>query len=152
MEKSLQIFTELLNNYKLNEKDSLTIIEIEELVKKTEFLLSEKSNQSDDDIRINHIRQTYTDIANKITDIKKLDKYPDYIFYMVGNSVFMKHDLISDIVYIRYWGFWELFAKKFNLNNNQISLLLKSFLQVHLECYINTTKCESINDLERYFK
>ena len=161
MDNNLQIAINLLDNKELLGKEYLTIPEVKELLYDVDnisisgtvidFAMKEKRDTFND-IRINHIKQTYMDIANKITDIKKLDKYPNYVFYMVDNIVFMKHDLISDIVYIRYWEFWELFEKRFNLNYNQISLLLKSFLQVNLDCHVNSTECESIVYLERYFK
>ena len=165
MEKQLQVIENLLNIQEIVGKNSFNKQEIIDIVKQADSILSDINNEISkkdfatkeqrdtfNDIRINHIKQTYMDIANKITDIKKLDKYPNYVFYMVDNIVFMKHDLISDIVYIRYWEFWELFEKRFNLNYNQISLLLKSFLQVNLDCHVNSTECESIVYLERYFK
>jgi hypothetical protein len=61
-------------------------------------------------------------------EIKLTDYYPNSIFYMIDDKVYMKQDKKTKYIWIRYDGFWAVFEKWFEYNYSKTQELLKSML------------------------
>jgi hypothetical protein len=143
METSLQLFNNLLSNYKLIGRESLTMVEIDNILSQVNVLVNSSSVKENADIEKDFAtkeqREVFLDIMSKITCTKTDNSYPDSIFYMDNDSVYMEQDLKTNDFYIRYYGFWRVFETKFDLNYYEISELLRGLLEHHLKCEVNTT-------------
>lgn len=130
---------ELINHYNDNYANKV-VEEICDTIKET----SHKEEIIEKDFATKEQRETFNEIMSKVTCLKKSDKYPDCVFYMVGDSVYMEHDLKTHIFYIRYNNFWRVFRTEFNLNHQEIGELLRCLLEEHLNCEVNTIDTDTL--------
>lgn len=145
METEIKIVEHLLEIQELVGKDSFTKNEIINILKQAKLIVSNQYKKEENydvgsksDFCTNEQRDTFNEIMSKITETKKIDKYPDFVFYMVGDYIYMEHDLKNNDFYIRYTNFWSVFESNFNLNYKVISELLRGLLEEHLKCEYTT--------------
>ena len=156
MENNLQIVLNLLNNQELLGNQSLKIKEVKELLYDVDSMLNNKEEiEIKNNFATKEQREVFNEIMSKISEIKKSVDYPDSIFYMIGDKVYMERNLKTDIFYIKYSNFWSIFETRFKLNDNEISDLLRCLLEEHSKIKINSTVifCPfKVYRLEDYFK
>lgn len=146
MENLIKIINGRLDEQSLLGKDSLTINEIKNILEQVNVLVSKvesiDTKETEKDFCTKEQREAFNEIVSKFTETKKSDKYPDSVFYMVGDYVYMERNSKTNNFYIRYCDFWAFFETKFNLNYQEISGLLQGLLKHHLNCEVNTTFIE----------
>ena len=146
MENLIKIINGRLDEQSLLGKDSLTINEFKNILEQVNDLVSKvetnETKETKKDFCTKEQREAFNEIVSKFTETKKSDKYPDSVFYMVDDSVYMERDLKTDNFYIRYYDFWLVFERKFKLNYQEISGLLRGLLEEYLNCNVNTTVSE----------
>lgn len=158
METEIKIVEHLLEIQELVGKRSFTKIEIIDIIKQVDTIVYNNSEHMCDikkDFASKEPYETFLNIMSKITGTKKSDKFPDSVFYMVGDSVYMQQDIKTNDFYIRYNDFWRVFETKHDLKYLEIKELLCGLLEEHLKCKVNTSgdvlfHCTSI--LEEHLK
>lgn len=86
------------------------------------------------------ISETFLNIVDKINSTKKSDNFPDYVFYMKGDSIYIEHQLKTNFCIIRHDGFLSEIEKNGNCYDSNMEIL-KSLLSGFLDCNINTVVC-----------
>lgn len=156
MEKQIQVIENLLNIQEIVGKNSFNKQEIIDIVKQADSILSVIDNETiKKDLATKEQCDTFNEIMSKITGTKKSSKYPDSVFHMVGDSIYMEQDLKTNIFYIKYYDFWSVFETKFELKYQEIKELLRGLLEHHLKCEVNTTVTDGMSMsrlLERHLK
>jgi hypothetical protein len=66
-------------------------------------------------------------------EIKLSDDYPDSIFYLIGDKIYMQQVKKRKNIFIRYEDFWSVFESKFGYNFQESRELLKGMLERHLK-------------------
>jgi hypothetical protein len=146
MENLIKIINGRLDEQSLLGKENLSINEFRNILEQVNNLVSiVETTEVMKDFCTEEQRETFSEIMSKITGTKKDDKYPDSIFYMVDDSIYMEQDLKTDNFYIRYKDFWSVFETISDLNSKEISELLSGLLAQHLNCKVNTTSKHSLN-------
>jgi hypothetical protein len=64
---------------------------------------------------------------------KVSDDYPDSIFYMIDDKLYMEQDKKTKYIWIRYDGFWSVFESKFGYKREETRELLRGMLESHLK-------------------
>ena len=146
MENLIKIINNRLDEQSLIGKEYLSINEIKTILEQVNDLVSKKVSietnvisEAKKDFATKEQREVFNEIVSKFTGTIKIDKYPDSVFYMVGDSVFMEQNLKTNNFNIRYSSFWAVFETNFNLNYYEISELLRGLLEQHLKCDVNIT-------------
>lgn len=82
------------------------------------------------------ISETFLNIVDKINSTKKSDNFPDSVYYTKGDSIYIEHQLKTNLCIIRYDGFLSEIEKNgyCYISNMEI---LKSLLSGFLGCNIN---------------
>jgi hypothetical protein len=86
---------------------------------------------------------------------KLSDDYPDSIFYMIDDKVYMKQDKKTKNIWIRYEDFWSVFESKFGYKREETRELLRGMLEKHLKLKEYTplsTAVSILSTLERHLK
>lgn len=141
METEIKIVEHLLEIQELVGKRSFTKIEIIDIIKQVDTIVYNNSEHMCDikkDFASKEPYETFLNIMSKITETKTTDKYPCWVFYMVGDLNYIQHNKKYDDFHIRNIGFWEVFEKEYNLKYQVIKELLHSLLEEHLNCKIDS--------------
>jgi hypothetical protein len=88
-------------------------------------------------------------------EIKLSGDYPNSIFYMIDDKIYMDQDKKTKLIWIRYDGFWSVFVSEFGYNWQETKELLKGMLERYLKIEGYTPKEDYITYikmLERYLK
>ena len=99
-------------------------------------------------------REIFLNIMNKITGTKTDDRYPDLIYYMVGDLIYMTLNK-NGIFHIKYTGFWSVFESLFNFGYDEIRDVLCVLLEDYLNIEANATikdEITEISGLEEHLK
>jgi hypothetical protein len=65
--------------------------------------------------------------------IKLTDDYPNRIFYMIDDKIYMEQDKKTKEIWIRYFNFWSVFESEFGYNYQKTKELLRGMLERHLK-------------------
>ena len=148
MENLIKIINGRLDEQSLLGKEYLSSNEIKNILEQVNDLVYQAKNVDiKKDFCTKEQRKTFNDIVSKFTGTKKYDKYPDSVFYMVGDSIYMEQNLKTNDLYIRYNDFWLVFETKFNLNYQEITDLLHGLLEEYQNCKVNTTCLSAFSSL-----
>jgi hypothetical protein len=66
-------------------------------------------------------------------EIKLSGDYPDSIFYMIDDEIYMRQNKKTKFIWIRYEDFWTVFQTKFGYNHQETQELLRGMLVKHLK-------------------
>ena len=140
MENLIEIINNRLDEQSLLGKEYLSINEIKNILEQVNNLVSQSEIiEANKDFCTKEQRDTFNEIVSKFTGTKEIDEYPDSVFYMVDDYVYMELDLETNIFYIRYDNFWRVFETKFGLDYQEIKELLCGLLEEHHKYEVNTT-------------
>jgi hypothetical protein len=69
----------------------------------------------------------------QLTDlnVSRTIKYPDYLIYKKDGDILYNYDEKNKWFYIDFNKIWSIFASKYHLNDNEISLLSKGMMEEH---------------------
>ena len=119
------------------------MVEIDNILSQVNVLVNSSSvkenTENNKDFCTKEQRDTFNEIMSKFTGTKKTKYQENSEFYVVGDSIYIEHNLKTHNFYIRYEGFWSVFESKFNLNYIETSELLRGLLKEYLKCEVNTT-------------
>lgn len=65
-------------------------------------------------------------------------KYPESIFYFKENKFWLEYIEKCDYVWIRYYGFWDVFEKDYGLNHQETRDFLKEMVESHFKWKVIT--------------
>ena len=100
-----------------------------------ELFGSEHKFSSDEITEYLKISETFLNIVNKINSTKKSDNFPNSVFYMKGESIYIEHQFKTNFCTIRYDGFFSEIEKNGNCYDTNMEIL-KSLLSGFLGCNI----------------
>jgi hypothetical protein len=88
-------------------------------------------------------------------EIKLSGDYPDSIFYMIDDEIYMRQYKKTKDIWIRHEDFWSVFQSKFGYNYQETRELLRGMLERHLKIEGYTAfvlDMITVQGLERYLK
>ena len=140
MEKSLKIIENLLN-----------IQEIIDIVKQANSMTGScvEIIRNKRDFATKDLYVVFLNIMSKITERKTNKRYPNSVFYMVADSIYMKQHIETNEFCIRYDDFWKIYETEFKLGNNEIRCLLRDLLDGHIGCHVTLTYASLNNFSQR---
>ena len=97
-------------------------------------------------IKINRLKpeeRWFIDILNNLTEYTS-DKYSDFIFYKKDNELLFEYNSEDKYFYCNYIKIWLVFDSKYNLNNQEIRILIKGQVEEHLKLKVKTVYKQSI--------
>lgn len=141
MENLIEIINNRLDEQSLLGKEYLSINEIKNILEQVNDLVSQSEIiEANKTKRYNVIKKqssdVFNDIMSKISGTKKDDRYPNYLFYMIGDIVYMERDLETNIFYIRYDNFWTFFQFNLNMMHQDIQEMLRVLLEEYFNCEV----------------
>ena len=143
MDRTSQIFINIINELEINGKENLTIDEIREK-------LNEANN-----ISYSNIYVKFDFIINKITDTKTSNEYKDCVFYMSKDILLFEHNKLNNNVFINDEKFGCYFygenEQEYDDNKYYIRKLLSKYLQSEIEL-VNVIKEKYCLKLEDHLK
>ena len=143
MDRTSQIFINIINELEINGKENLTIDEIREK-------LNEANN-----ISYSNIYVKFDFIINKITDTKTSNEYKDCVFYMSKDILLFEHNKLNNNVFINdeKFGcyFYDENEQEYDDNKYYIRKLLSKYLQSEIEL-VNVIKEKYCLKLEDHLK
>jgi hypothetical protein len=65
-------------------------------------------------------------------EIKLSDRYPNTVFYMIEDNIYMEREKDLNDMWIRYEDFWLVFENKFNFIGDEIPNLISKLIEKYL--------------------
>ena len=119
----------------------------DELILKIKEQLSSKTKEEE-------MEQFFLNCLNDCSILIK-NEYPNSVFYIKDNVVWMEYESKNKYFYIRYHKIWSIFESKFGLDYASIQSFTQSMVEKHLKLSgVTTNFCyNTINDLvEKHLK
>jgi len=74
---------------------------------------------------IKYLNKLYGDLEEY-----RQDGYPDSVFFVKGNKVYMEHYLKKKKLYVDYYTIWSDLENTFSLEDDEIQSIIKDWVQV----------------------
>lgn len=77
-------------------------------------------------------RHPYDALFLELIEGYEIKTFDDAIFYMKQDTIILKYDGITNIIYLNNELFWKVFIDKFNIEEFRVLILLQSMIETHL--------------------
>ena len=125
MDRTSQIFCNLINELENQDKDNLSFKEIRDVLNESNI------------ISYKPVYDKFEHLINKITGTKISNEYKDSVFYMSNDILFFEHNTISNKVFVNetsfYCYFYDENEEEYDDNMYYVRNLLSKFLQCEIE-------------------
>jgi len=71
-------------------------------------------------------------------EAKKIEKYPDYVFYFINNERFVYYNTKSKYFYYDYYKIYTILESEFGFNEQKINGLIQCMVDEHLKLGVVT--------------
>ena len=68
-----------------------------------------------------------------------MKEYPDYIFHMKDGKCILQHNIKNGYVYVSYGDIWKFFEDYFSMDNQQIKVITKIWVEEHYKMGMTST-------------
>ena len=75
-------------------------------------------------------------------EAKKIEEYPDYIFYVVNNQTFVEYNTKDKYFCYSYYKIYSVLKSEFGLNEQKINELIQGMVDEHLKLGVVTPFAE----------